>query len=1086
MGHWVNQTHVQVFAWIRTLKFPWTSRQRLAALWLLALGTLPLFARNRVWPSHSPHASRAVPTSISGSGGSLASGGSGKLALNRETGKAYSQLPMGFEVNRGQAPLEVQFLSRGSGYGLFLTADGAILELSQHRRDSHGSSRLSKFLGEPPQARPVEYKLSSNQSEPNDAPVTTLRLRLMGANPAVRPIALSPLPGKNNYFIGSNPAKWNARVRTYARVSYPEIYPGIELAYYGNQRRLEYDFILAPGAALESIAWQLRTNSGLVPTMKLDRQGNLLVSGRSGTVALKKPVAYEIDSNQTGVGARHALEAFYVLEADGQFGFSVPNHDSTKTLVVDPVVEYSTYLGGSADDEAWGIAVDASGNIYVTGQTLSTNFPVQNAAQTSCASCTATVPEPDAFIVKFDSTGTSLAYSTYLGGAAADAAFGIAVDSAGNALVTGATLSTDFPVTAGAFQSTCPSCASKTTPLPDAFVAKLDPTGSVVYATYLGGSGNDQGLAIATDSVGNAYVTGLTTSSGYYTVNPLPAPDNNLRGAQNSFVARFDPTGKLLSSTYLGGSDTDSGNGIAVDASGIYVVGETDSNNFPTVNAYQATFAGATDGFISKLKPDGSNFLYSTYFGGPAQDAATAIAIDSAGNAYITGWTASTTSFPLTPGAFQTTYGGGANDAFVAKLNAEGALTYSTYVGGSNGDAAYGIGVVDTSTAPDSLGTVNIVGQTTSTDLPTASPIQKANEGNTDAFVTRLVPTGCGTTLSTYLGGHSSDFGQGIAVDASGNAYVTGRTSSNDFLSPLTNPYQATTGGSFDAFLVRLNSFKAPSVCVSPSTLTFSGQALTTTSPAQQITITNGGSVNLNVTGVAASGSFQQTNTCSSLNPGGNCNISVTFAPTSAGRNTGSISITDDAGGSPQSLAVQGVGTDFNLSISPPTAAITAGQQASFTLTVTPLNGFSSAVALTCGGAPQNGNCSFSSSSITLDGTTSATSTISVGTAATSQMPEPWSPRIIAPSAGPRFYLLLFSVLAILVAQILRRLKDLKAVSYGRLSGFVGLLLISMCLSSCGFQNSAPKGTPAGNYSVTVTATQGTLQHSTKAVLTVN
>jgi hypothetical protein len=1085
---------IRVLWCLRTQKWP------LAVLiFLLALGTVTIGGRYRGYSRYKSSTQKAgrIVTPSSAPQSPLVSLDSARtISLARgERDQPYAKLPMSFEANQGQAPSEVQFISRGSEYGLFLTADGAVLGLRHPaRRFPQVSSENRQLLSEFPALRSVDQSGQENYGESlhtNEQSPAMLRLKLIGANATARPTGLDPLLGKSNHFIGRDPAKWHAGASNYARVSYPEIYPGVELVYYGNQRHLEYDFILAPGAAPGQIEWQVQGDSKLVPTTTIDPQGNLLVSIGGGTVHFKKPFAYEIDPKRGGRAERRRviLEASYVPKGNNQFGFAVPGHDPTKTLIIDPVVEYSTYLGGSADDGGWRIALDSNGDAYVTGQTLSINFPMQSAAQTSCASCAAANPAPDVFVTKFNSTGSSLIYSTYLGGSLTDAGFGIAVDPVGNALVTGITFSTDFPVTAGAFQSSCMSC-TLSTPLADAFVVKLDTTGKVVYSTYLGGSKSDEGLAIAADSNGNAYVTGLTNSSSYFNLNSLPAPNNELQGTQNAFVARFSPTGTLLSSTYLGGSDIDSGNGIAVDTSGIYVVGQTSSNNFPIVNSYQGTFSGVNDAFVSKLKPDGSGLIYSTYFGGPADDIGTAVAIDSLGNAYITGSTTSTRNFPVTPGAFQTVYGGGGSDAFVAKLSATGSLVYSTYLGGSDVDAANGIAVVNTSGAADPFGTVNVVGQTASTDFPTANPVQPGYEGNTDAFVTRLVPTGCAPTFSTYLAGHSSDFGTGIAVDSLGNAYVTGRTSSNDFMAPLVSPLQGTTGGSFDAFLTRLNSFAAPALCMNPNTLTFPGQALTTTSAAQTVTITNGGIVSLNITGVTASGSFGQTNTCltSPIAAGANCTVDVTFAPTGVARNTGTVSITDNAGGSPQSIALLGAGTDFSLSASPPNVTVTAGQPTTFTLTVGPLSGFNSTVALTCSGFPLNSSCTFSPSSITLDGSSAATSTVTISTKARSGSVQRWGPGIVDPGLGARGLLPLLLVLAIFFvwARVRRRPNDLTVGNYVRLAGLVGLLLTAMLCSSCGFQSNTPSGTPAGNFPLTLTGTDGTLQRSVRVTLTIN
>ena len=1034
---------------------------------VLALGTLAVGARHRGY-SWSPgqtlraqsgarlnatlHSAQAPLTS-----GRLGSQARGKLD------QAYAQLPLSFEANQGQTDRTVNFLSRGKGYSLFLTGDEAILRLKTRKPEDRSQ-------------KPAAASFSRRAADP------VLRLRLVGADTSAALAGRDPLPGKVHYFLGNDRSQWRTNVPTYARVQYRGVYPGVDLVYYGNQGRLEHDFVVAPGADPGQIAWALQGVSDSTLPVSVDSRGNLRVEVGGGTVRLNKPVAYEFSRDESGVTAqnRHYVDSRYTFRGNGQFGFSVPGHDASKTLVIDPVLVYSTFLGGSLDDEGASIAVDSSGNAYVTGQTLSTNFPTLSAQQGSCASCGATSPTPDAFVTKLDAAGTALVYSTYLGGGALDAGLGIAVDSTGNAYVTGQTFSTDFPSTAGAFQTTCGSC-SLATPLPDAFVAKLDTAGSLVYSTFLGGNKGDQGIAIAADSGGNAYVTGSTSSTDFAILNPLPAPNNSLRGASNVFVAKFDPAGGLLNSTYLGGSDQDIGYGIAVDSSGIYVVGQTNSNNFPTVHAWQSTFKGVADAFISKLAADGSSLIYSTYLGGTLSDGATAIAVDSSGDVYVTGATSSS-DFPTSAGTFQTSYGGGPSDAFVAKLDPTGAqLLYSTYLGGNNEDSGNGIAV-------DTSGNANIAGNTASPNFPTVNPVQATYNSNTDAFVTRLAPTGCAPTFSTYLGGHSTDVGTGIAVDSSGNAYVTGRTSSNDF--PLQTPFQATTGGSFDAFVTKLPSFTASAVCLSESSLTFSGQALTTTSSAQTIMLSNGGTASLNITSISASGDFGQTDTCgNSLAAGANCTINVTFTPTSGGNRTGAITITDDGGGSPQSVALAGVGSNFAMTVTPTAATVTAGQPANYTLTLTPVSGFTSAVQLTCSGNPTGGTCTISPSSLTLNGTASSTATVTVTTAARTGAAAFRTPKLPGASPNSKGELaLLFLTLAMVLVlfQAFGRNRGFRPMSRLRWGVSLMVILALALWPACGFTSNAPTGTPAGNYTLTITGTAGTLQNTLRANLAVN
>jgi hypothetical protein len=396
-------------------------------------------------------------------------------------------------------------------------------------------------------------------------------------------------------------------------------------------------------------------------------------------------------------------------------------------------------------------------------------------------------------VTKLNSAGTALVYSTYLGGSGTDQGIDIAVDAAGSAYVTGTTDSTNFPTTAGAFQAALAGTST------DAFVTKLSPAGAaLVYSTYLGGSGSDQGVGIAVDAGGSAYVTGLTGSANFPTASPIQAA---LVGSSDAFVTKLNPTGSapLVYSTYLGGSGAEQGNRIAVDAAGsAYVTGTTDSLNFPTTaGAFQTASGGLDDAFVTKLTPAGSALAYSTYLGGSGTEQSFGIAVDSAGSAYVTGTTDSP-NFPTTAGAFDVTANGGF-DAFVTKLTPAGsALVYSTYLGGSGSGGDSGIGI-----AVDSAGNAYVTGETTSDDFPTASPVQAARGGGLDAFVTKLNPAGSALVYSTFLGGSNLDTGQGIAVDSGGNAYVAGFTSSPNFPT-TTGAFDQTANGGDDTFVAKL------------------------------------------------------------------------------------------------------------------------------------------------------------------------------------------------------------------------------------------------------------------------------------------
>jgi hypothetical protein len=683
---------------------------------------------------------------------------------------SYGKLPLSFEGNHGQADGRVMFLSRTGRYTLFLTQDEAALAL----RGRKANTERTKFAGSDP-----------TPQDGTGAPTTdaVLRMKFRNANPAARVTGLEELAGTSNYFIGNDPAKWRTSVPTYAKVKYEGIYAGIDLVFYGNQRQLEYDFIVKPGADPRRIGFDVRG----AKRIRRDEHGDLVLKVGHDEIRWRKPVVYqEKDGTQQEIAAR------YSITDTNRVGFEVAKYDVSRPLYIDPLI-YSTYLGGSGEDYGQSIAVDSAGNAYVTGFTGSTNFPTTPGAFETTG--------PGGFVSKLNPMGSALLYSTYLDGGGPS---GIAVDSAGNAYVTGGA-GPSFPTTEDALQPVYSGNG-------DAFVAKLNPSGSaLVYSTYLGGSGYDQGNAIAVDSAGNAYVTGGTRSTNFPTMNPLqPANAGGLFG--DAFVAKINAAGSALAySTYLGGSDSDQGNGIAVDSAGnAYVTGFTGSTNFPTTpGAFETTGPG---GFVSKLNPIGSALLYSTYLdgGGPS-----GIALDSAGNAYVAG--SAGPNFPTTKDAVQPTFGGGNSDAFVAKLNPLGSgLMYSTYLGGSGDEDQdqYNFVLIPGGIAVDSKGSVYVTGNTFSSDFPTTPGAFQTlcNHGNVsgctrfgDAFVTRLTPSGSALVYSTYLGGRYTDEGVGIAVDRAGNAYVTGFTVSTDF--PTKNPLTGTGPdfGNGDAFVTKID-----------------------------------------------------------------------------------------------------------------------------------------------------------------------------------------------------------------------------------------------------------------------------------------
>ncbi len=682
-------------------------------------------------------------------------------------------LPLNFELNQGQTHQRVKFLARSNGYVLFLTATEAVMAL-----DNPATHRKGK------------ENLDVRDEEKTRTPRSIVRMKLEGANHAAQVEGLDQLTTTSNYFAGPDPSAWRTNVPNYARVRYAQVYPGIDMVYYGSGRRLEYDFIVAPGSDPELI----EIGFGGIQDFEISRMGDLVLHTQQGNILQRRPTAYqEID----GVKAEVAVD--YVAKGEHRVGFQLGAYDQSRPLIIDPVLIFSTYLGGSGFDQGYAIAVDSLGNSYVTGQTAAIDFPTTPGAfQTKYGG-------GDAFIAKLNPSGSALVYSTYLSGASGN---GIAVDSTGNAYITGDAGPLSFPTTAGAFQ---------TTPVGyDAFVTKLNSSGSaLLYSARFGGNLDDFSRGIALDASGNAYITGWTvcrtTVCTFPTVNAFQP--NFAGGNNDAFVTKIDSSGSsLVYSTYLGGGKVingteDWGEAIAVDSAGsAYVTGYTYSPDFPvTAGAFDTSRAGL-DAFVTKFTPDGAALVYSTFLGGAGREQGQGIAVDVNGNAYVTGITESFDSpftsayegFPVTSGAFQTK---GSYDAFVTKLNSKGsALVYSTYLGGS-ADVDRGWAI-----ALDDAGNACVTGDTASTNFPVSNSIQAAfGGGPRDAFVTKLNAAGSGLIYSTFLGGNLTDEGRGIACKGT-DVYVTGDTSSFNF--PTSNPLQVNNAGGLDhhedAFVVRI------------------------------------------------------------------------------------------------------------------------------------------------------------------------------------------------------------------------------------------------------------------------------------------
>jgi hypothetical protein len=708
----------------------------------------------------------------------------GALVANIQN--ASGTLPLRFEVNAGQTDARVKFLTRSNGYVLFLTADEAVMALSK--------PGARKKKGEEPRVLNGQAELQPKQAR------AVVRMRLTGANPTPQIEALDEIPGKSNYFTGDDPADWHTGITSYARVRYSQVYPGIDLIYYGQQQQLEYDFHVAPGADPSLIRLSFKGPESI----EVNPDGDLSLHTASGDLVQRKPIVY-----QEGANGRSEIQSSYTLLAGkNRVGFQLGAYDASLPLIIDPVLAYSTYLGGSGYDNGDAIAVDAGGNTYVAGTTATTDFP------TTPGALQTTTSNGDGYVTKINPAGNGLVYSTFIKSAEITA---IALDANGNAYVSGDVGTLGFPVTPGAYQTDQWGF--------DTFIAKLNPQGSaLVYSSRFGGNFDDFGRGIAVDAQGNAYITGWTTCRATVCTFPVVnAFQPNYGGGNNdAFVSKLNPTGTaLVYSTYLGGGTSlnttdDWGEGIAVDSQGsAYVTGYTYSQDFPvTPGAYDTSNNDSLDAFVTKFSPDGGALVYSTFLGGYNREQGQGIAVDANGNAYVTGWTESqdnpftrlNESFPTTPGAFQA---GGGFDAFVTKLNPTGsALVYSTCLGGaadsghSGVDRAWGIAI-------DGAGNAYVTGDTNSASFPVVNAIQpRGGIGLSDAFVTKLNTTGTALIYSTYLGGSFTDEGRAIAVDASGNAYATGNTSSFNF--PTANAFQDSNGGGLqnhdDAFVVKISA----------------------------------------------------------------------------------------------------------------------------------------------------------------------------------------------------------------------------------------------------------------------------------------
>jgi hypothetical protein len=692
--------------------------------------------------------------------------------------EAYGKLPLSFEANKGQTGAEVKFYSRGEGYGLFLTSDGAVLNLSTaSKRKSHAVHTAR------PEATSDETALRHTD---------ILRMRLVGADPSAQVSGEDELPGRVNYFIGHDSQKWRTDIQTFAKVRYRNVYRGVDLVYYGNQQQLEYDFVVAPGTDPNAITLGYEG----IQKAEIEANGDLALHEGGGVVRQQRPRVYQLIG-----GIRRSVDAHYILKGKHEVGFAVAHYDADEPLVIDPVLVYSTYFGGKYSDDSFGIAVDAEGNAYVTGSTYSNDFHITPGSfQTETMGIAPNYAARDAYVMKLNQAGNGVVYSTFLGGQTDnDEARGIALDGSGNAYVCGMSASTDFPTTPGAFQPNSSGGLDNGFRTNDAFITKLNPAGNaLVYSTYLGGLGVDEAYALALDSASNVYVTGTTGSANFPVTSGAPQPIKATW--QDVFITKLNNTGTALAySTFLGGSNsTEWGYGIAVDASGnAYVAGATHSSDFPTTpGAFQTTSgaSGYMDGFVAKLNAAGTSFIYSTLLGGNADDGCEGLAVDAQGRAYVTGYTQSN-NFPTTPGAYRTQFNGArylSSDIIVTKLNETGTqLVYSTYVSSNVFDSSEGAQAIAIN--PD--GEAFIAAGTGSRFFPTtADALQRTVNDDGNIVLFKLNASGSALLYSTYLGGSGQEVARAITLDSAGSIYLTGLTQSTNF--PITpGAFQTFPGG---------------------------------------------------------------------------------------------------------------------------------------------------------------------------------------------------------------------------------------------------------------------------------------------------
>jgi hypothetical protein len=680
--------------------------------------------------------------------------------------------PLSFEANRGQFDPKVLFVSRGPGYNLSLTREGASLLFATPR-------------------------------------TVAVDLRLVGGNAAPEVVGESPAAAPAHYFVGNDKSRWRSGVPTYQNVRYPAVYQGVDLVFHGRGGRLEYDFIVAPGADPGQIELDVRGADELV----LDADGSLVMNVGGQSLIQPRPFIY-----QDGPAGRTEVAGGYVVR-DDRVKFTVASYDRSLPLVIDPVFTLNSSFGGSELEEIFGVAHDSQGNIWATGVTASPDLPVAGAIDGSYGGM------GDTFILKYDKAG-NLLFATYLGGADFEQSWGMTLDKAGNAYIVGNTKSADFPRVGGLQR---PLAGDR-----DAYLVKLNPTGSrIIFSTLLGGRETDWGYSVQLDAKGAIYVAGETESPDFPVVS---AVQPTYKGGEDGFVTKLTPDAKtIIYSTFVGGGNHERIWGIAVDRQGrAYLAGQTGSPNFPTVKAFQRTYGGGrTDAFMTALSADGKKFLYSTYAGGTSMDQGFAVAVDAKGNARFVGG-AGNSSFPVRQ-AIQSAFAGGPSDSFVLGLSKTGSLQFSTLLGGSLGDAAFAVGL-------DAKANIYVTGQTESPNHPVRNAMQSSLGGLRDGFLIKLRPDGKAFLYSTFFGGETIDEGTVIDVDPSGLVHLGGFTDG-----PVEED-QAKFSGVRDGVIARVVETKqAPSVSCAAETKRLPGSDGGLIDVGLSVEVDNGGDVEMAV-----------------------------------------------------------------------------------------------------------------------------------------------------------------------------------------------------------------------------------------------